>query len=181
MILRGGLHRLEKVMRRKSRLSFCILLLVGSMLALPALAEAQKLVFVARHAERADEPARNQEDPVLSAAGEARAARLNTMLRDADIKAIFVTQYKRTQLTARPLAQRLKLTPQVMPPSVGTLVNELKSRHEKDVVLIVAHASTIPGIIKGLGGSSHVDMDDSVYDSFFVVVPATGAVATIHY
>lgn len=146
----------------------------------PAVADAQKLVFITRHAERADDPVRNQEDPPLSQAGEARAAKLRQMLQDADVKAIYVTQFRRTQETARPLAAKVNVKPEVMPSSVGSLVNALKSRHANDVVLIVAHSSTIPGIVKALAGQS-VDVKDSDYENLFVVVPATSTVSRIRY
>ena len=63
-------------------------------------AQAQKAVFLVRHAEKVDE----SEDPLLSAAGKARARALARSLRTAGVKAIYVTQYKRTGLTAAPLA-----------------------------------------------------------------------------
>jgi broad specificity phosphatase PhoE len=163
-------------MLRKIVAALVLLLVVGS----PAVAEAQKLVYVTRHAERADEPARNQEDPPLSKAGDARAAKLRQMLGDADIKAIYVTQFRRTQDTARPLASKLNIKPEVMPSSVTALVAALKSRHADDVVFIVAHSSTIPGIVKALAGHS-VDVDESDYESLFVVVPATSTVSRIRY
>jgi broad specificity phosphatase PhoE len=149
-------------------------------LAQPAVARAQKLVFVVRHAERADEPARNLPDPPLSASGEARAAKLEAMLADAGVRAIYVTKYRRTQDTARPLAGKLKITPEVMPDSVSGLIADLKSRHGQDVVLLVAHSTTISGIIKGLGGQA-VALDEADYTSFFVVVPSTGAVSRLRF
>ncbi len=53
-------------------------------LTLPPSASAQSAVFVVRHAERADTTA----DSVLSAAGEARAARLLDVLKGAGITQI---------------------------------------------------------------------------------------------
>ena len=46
-------------------------------------------------------------DPPLNAAGRARAQKLRHVLRDTGIEAIFVTQFQRTQQTARPLAADL--------------------------------------------------------------------------
>lgn len=143
-------------------------------LAAPGVAAAQKLVFVARHAERADEPARPAPDPPLSAAGQARAEKLNTMLKDAGIAAIFVSQYRRTQETAKPLAATLKLAPQMTPGTIDELLGTLKSRHANDVVLVVAHTSTIPGIVKALSGVT-ITIADEDYTSLFVVVPGSGA------
>jgi len=149
-------------------------------LAVPGIAAAQKLVFVTRHAERADEPARNQDDPPLSRAGEQRAARLAAMLKDANVKGIYVTAFKRTQQTAAPLATALKLESQVMPLNVTAFVSALKKDHADDVVLIVAHSSTIPGIVKALTGSS-VEVSESDYDSLFVVIPATQTTVRLRY
>jgi broad specificity phosphatase PhoE len=163
-------------MRRKFMVAFAL----GLTLAQPAAAQAQKLVFVVRHAERADEPARNQRDPLLSAAGEARAARMATILADAGIRGIYVTQYRRTQDTAKPIASKLGIKPELMPASISGLLDDLKAHHAKDVVLLVAHSTTIPGIIKGMGGPS-VSLDESDYTSLFVVVPATGTVSRLRF
>ena len=58
-------------------------------------------VFLVRHAEKATEPA---SDPPLSAAGMQRADTLVHLLANAKPVAIYTSQYQRTQLTAKPLA-----------------------------------------------------------------------------
>ena len=45
-------------------------------------------------------------DPLLSSAGEARAARLATMLAEAGVKAIYASEFRRTQDTGKPLAAK---------------------------------------------------------------------------
>jgi len=162
------------------RQKLIVVMALAVALAQPAAARAQKLVYVVRHAERADEPARNQQDPTLSAAGRARAARLEAILADAGVHGIYVTKYRRTQETARPLADKLKITPELMPDSVSALVADLKTRHARDVVVLVAHSTTIPGIIKGLGGPG-VTLDESDYNSLFVVVPSTGVASRLRF
>jgi broad specificity phosphatase PhoE len=158
------------------RVAFAVAL--AAFLMAPSLASAQKLVVVARHAERADDPARPEPDPQLSPAGRARAEKLSAMLKDAGVAAIYVTQYRRTQETAAPLASTLKLTPAMTPANIEELLSTLKSRHAGDVVLIVGHTSTVPGIVKALSGATITIADDD-YTSLFVVVPAPGAAGSV--
>jgi broad specificity phosphatase PhoE len=151
------------------------------LLALPSVALAQKLVIIVRHAERADAGMASKEtDPLLSAAGAARANKLSVMLADAGIKAIYVTQYKRTQDTAKPLADKLNIKPEPTPLSGEALAARLKSQHGNDVVLLVGHSDTVPAIIKALGGPV-VTIGESEFDNMFFIVPATGLVTRIHY
>ena len=155
--------------------------------ALPAIASAQSLVYVVRHAERADGGAGANTmnsapaDPHLSAAGVARAAKLANMLADGGIKAIYVTDFKRTQETAAPLAARLHLrVDTIKSADSASLIASMKAHHQHDVVLVVGHSNTIPDIIKALGGPSIV-IGDNEYDSVFVLVPGTGVMSRIRF
>jgi broad specificity phosphatase PhoE len=156
--------------------------MILALMCLPAAVHAQKLVFVARHAERADNGAPNmpaQVDPPLSAAGEARAAMLAAMLGDAGIRAIYVTEFRRTQDTARPLAAKLDLSARtVASGSTGELVSRLRGEHANDIVLVVGHSNTVPDVIKALGGPDVAIADDE-FDNLFIVVPATGTLTRI--
>ena len=153
--------------------------------ALPAAAQPQ-LVYLVRHAERADQtPAganmQAQTDPLLSAAGEARAARLAAMLKDAGITAIFATEYHRTQDTARPLAAALGIEVGENPArDTDGLVARLRAAHAGDVVLLVGHSNTVPAIIKALGGPD-VAIAETEYDNLFIFVPATGTLSRIRF
>jgi broad specificity phosphatase PhoE len=151
---------------------------------LPAALRAQRLVFVVRHAERADSGApkmASRADPPLSAAGEARAAMLAAMLGDAGIRAIYVTEFRRTQDTARPLAARLGLSARMIPSGDTTgLIARLRREHANDIVLVVGHSNTVPDIIRGLGGLQPTIADDE-YDNLFIVVPADGTVTRIKF
>jgi len=66
---------------------------------------------VVRHAEKAADG----NDPDLSAAGQQRAEGLARILKDAEITAIFTTEFKRTQETAAPTAKELHVSPTVIP------------------------------------------------------------------
>ncbi len=155
-----------------------------SFVVVPSLASAQKLVIAVRHAERADGgsgTSMSQTDPLLSAEGEARAKRLSAMLADAGITAIFVTEYKRTQDTAKPLAQKLGIEVRTRKgqDSAG-LAATLKTDHAKDVVLIIGHSNTLPAVIKALGGPEWT-IPDAEYDTIYIFVPATGVLTKIRY
>jgi broad specificity phosphatase PhoE len=151
---------------------------------LPAVAAAQQLVILVRHAERADAsgmPPPASADPSLSAAGKARAAKLATMLADAGVKGIFTTEFKRTQETAAPLATKLTLKAQSMAADdTAALVAKIRSAHPKDVVLVVGHSNTVPEVVKAFGGPA-VTIADTEFDNIFIIAPATGAFTKIRY
>lgn len=173
---------LERVLAAAAPLLIALLL----PLALPAPAHAQKLLFVVRHAERADGGAATgqmqaQTDPPLSAEGARRAARLAAMLADAGVTAIYATEYRRTQDTAGPLAATLGLEVRTIGArDQAALVSALKTRHADDVVLVVGHSNTVPALVQAFGGPEFTIADDE-YSSLFVVVPATGTVTRIRY
>lgn len=150
--------------------------LVALMLALPVLASAQMVILV-RHAERADGGAaavgatmQGNPDPELSAAGKARAQKLAAMLKDAGVSAIYTTQYIRTKDTAKPLADLLKLTPEVLQSrDQAGLIAKIKALPNA-VVLVVGHSNSVPAIIKALGGPE-VTIAEDEYDNLFFLAP----------
>jgi phosphohistidine phosphatase SixA len=153
-------------------------------LAIAAPAIAQPTVFVVRHAERADASPGSSptmsSDPDLSAAGHARAASLATVLKDAGITAIFVTEYKRTQQTAAPLAKALGITPTIVKATDPGLTAAIQQATGN--VLVVGHSNTVPGTIKNLGVGAPLTVGDDEFDNLFIVTPGrTPQVLRLHY
>ena len=154
------------------------------LLATASLAAAQT-VFVVRHAERADAGTGGgtmmATDPELSAAGRARAEALASALKDAGVTGIFVTEFKRTQQTAAPLAKLLGVTVQtISSKDTAALVSRLKSATGN--VLVVGHSNTVPDIVKGLGIATPVTIGEADYDNLFVVTPGERpALVRLHY
>lgn len=146
------------------------------LLAAASPARAQKAVFVVRHAEKVDE----SDDPLLSAAGKARAQVLARSLRTAGVKAIYVTQYKRTGLTAAPLAAASGLKPIVVQSGARQeVVDRIRKDNPGDVVLIVGHSNTVPELLGLLGHPEPVTIGDAEYDNLFVVVPGKTGPPTV--
>ena len=82
-----------------------VALLIGASLTLRAqqpTAPAPAKVFVVRHAEKAD---LSDPDTPLSPAGEQRAQALAKSLQGERVKAVYATEFKRTQQTAQPTAK----------------------------------------------------------------------------
>jgi broad specificity phosphatase PhoE len=154
-------------------------------LSVAATAAAQQTVFLVRHAERADAATGGTpmmtSDPDLSEAGRARAASLATMLADADITAIYTTEFKRTQQTAAPLVKQLGISPTVVKSTdTAALAKQIKS--QKGNVLVVSHSNTIPDIIKSLGIDDSVTIGDNDFDNLFVVTAGVRpTLVRLHY
>lgn len=151
-----------------------LLFFLACALALPVPLFAQGAIFVVRHAERADTgagaAAKTATDPDLSEAGQARAASLASLLRDAGIRDIYVTEYKRTQQTAAPLAKALGVTPIVI---AATDTAGLASRLKRAAgpALVVGHSNSVPDVIAALGVTTPVSVADTEFDHLFIVTP----------
>src|SRR5713226_5919067 len=125
-------------------------------------------VILIRHAEKNIDP--NNSDPDLSPAGQARAQDLVRVFSDAGINAIYATQYKRTQQTVKPLADKLGLPiAQVNSKSTAELVTQIRSKHGGQVVFIAGHNSTVPEIVAALGGPQYPVIPESEYDNLYIV------------
>jgi broad specificity phosphatase PhoE len=139
---------------------------------------AQEVVFLVRHAEKADE----SKDTALSAAGLARARALADKLRDAGVTAIYTSEFKRTRQTAQPLAEALKLTPRAHPAADRAgLVALLHREHPNDRLLVVGHSNTVAGIIAAFGVPEKIAIAEDEFDDLFVLVPqASGPPMLLH-
>lgn len=142
------------------------------LLLLARAASAQDAIFIVRHAERADASA----DSALSPAGEARAARLASMLRDAGITRIYTTDVTRTIQTAAPLAQTLRLTASALKAGdQDALLAGIHAASAHDRILVVGHSNTVPSLLQALGVTPAIAIADTEYDNLFVVIPRPGA------
>lgn len=162
-------------MRRSLRVAAALFGLI--LLSLPASA-AVTVIFV-RHAERATVPGA---DPPISPEGKRRAERLAITLADAGVTAIYTTEYKRTQETAGPSAERFHLTPVTLPGAdTDRLVAALR-QVQSGTVLVVGHSNTVPKAISQLGGPS-TTIDENQFDNLFVLTLGTGQVGFVrlHY
>jgi phosphohistidine phosphatase SixA len=137
-------------------------------------------VFLVRHTEREWEG----EDPPLTAAGQARAQALAATLRDAGVTAIITTQWRRTRDTVKPLAELLRITPEVVPVYEGKSLEYIREvaaavrRHKDETVLVVGHI-TIPRVIAALGGPDLPTICESVFSDLFLYTPAAGEAGLI--
>ena len=147
------------------RLFVCLL---ACFLAASAVAQ-RPVIFLVRHAERATISGHVPSDTGLSAVGNERAEALARALKNAQITAIYTTEYERTRETAAPVALSLGIRPEVIPgDDLRALVAKLKASPGN--VLVVGHSNTLPQIISALGVSSRVTVAESDYNNLFLVV-----------
>ena len=127
--------------------------------------EAAPVIFLVRHAEKAT-PGGN--DPDLSVAGQKRAEALARILKDSQITAVFVTEFKRTQETAAPTAKAAQVNPTVVPANdVAGLAAKVRALNGN--ALVVGHGNTIPDLIKALAITTPITIPEDDYSELFVV------------
>ena len=130
-------------------------------------------IFVVRHAEKADPS--NPATP-LSSAGEARAASLAEVLRSRGIKAVFATEYIRTQQTVAPAARDAGVDVQVVQNAErASLIERARTAAIAGAVLIAGHSNTVPDIVKELSGEAVDGINENEFDNLFeVIIEADG-------
>jgi broad specificity phosphatase PhoE len=147
----------------------CIVSLALSLLSTTCPAGAQQVVFLARHGEQANGA---NDDPPLTEAGQRRARALATVLKDAGLTAIYVSEFQRTMQAAEPLAQGLQIEPTRIPRGdIDGLLERLRTQHASGRVLIISHSLTIPHVLKALGHPEEVVISREEYDGLFAIVP----------
>ena len=135
-------------------------------------ASAQQGVILVRHAELQGAAMAEPRQLPLSEVGEARAQRLASLLKDSGVGAIYVTDFVRTNKTAEPLARALNQEVTVLPKGdPRDLVERLRKNHGGQIVLLVGHTDTLPGLLKALGHAPDITIEAQDYSSLFVVVP----------
>jgi broad specificity phosphatase PhoE len=134
-------------------------------------------VVLVRHAEK---ELVTIDNPPLTIAGERRAERLAQMFGNVRgvgrIEGLYVTDTRRTQQTAMPLATRLGLSAVIMPAGdVKGMVSRVLRERRGGTALIVAHSNTLPEIVQRLSGRTIPAIGDDEYDNLYIVtVPTFG-------
>lgn len=137
-------------------------------------------VYLVRHAEK-DISNPSDQDPGLTAEGEARAQALRTLLEGQKIDALYATKYKRTKNTLVPLAQARNLNViEYEAHDFNGLENKILQQYPGGTVVVAGHSNTILPIVEALGAKRPVpDIPDSQYDYIFKVVVAPDGTATV--
>jgi broad specificity phosphatase PhoE len=141
-------------------------------------AEAATTIILVRHAEKAPVSG----DMPLSEAGAARAKELARVLAGARITAVYTTQYRRTRETVAPLAEALKLTPEVIEAGgkeyPAAVVKAIREKHQGGTVLVAGHSNTTVDVLRELGMKDPPFIPEPQFDDLFVCTLVEGAPAS---
>jgi phosphohistidine phosphatase SixA len=155
----------------KHIISFSVLLAIGiSALSQPPTGfTTSAKIYLVRHAEKD-----TGNNPSLTDDGKKRAGDLMRALKNKNIQRIYVTQYKRTQMTGDSLRLQLGIdTLHYLADTTGLDVyNKIISNADGGKnILIIGHSNTVPKIIKKLGGESIVPflIPDTEFDNLYVL------------
>ena len=169
--------------RRRRILASALFLAFALTLAWIFESQATTTVVFVRYAELANNGSAN---PGLSDAGRTRAEELSRVAGDIDVvagvDAIFATQYRSTQETAEPLAERMQLPVQVVDSSnVDGLEQMILKEYKGKIVLVISDREAIPALIEAFHGSKRLPaMATSEHDNVYIVsIPWYGKVKTL--
>jgi broad specificity phosphatase PhoE len=175
--------------RRRRRRVLSVVLFTITTLALAWFFETRMpttIMFV-RHAET-DVAMAAGGDPSLNARGRARAALLADFLQNTDVlagvDAIYASEFRRTQETAAPLAERLGIEVEIADPyDVVGFMKNVQHLHRGEIVLVVSHSDVIAALISELHGHQSVpEIGPGDFDELYIVtVPWWGKVKTLRF
>lgn len=133
------------------------------------------IVYLVRHAERAED---GTNDPPISAEGQARAELVASLLQDAGITHIHTTDFKRTRSTGAPTAAVTGVDIQLYDPrdlsGFADWLRDTPGRH-----LVLGHSNTTPDLVEALGGDPGTPIHEMEYDRLYVVTLGDSGASTI--
>jgi broad specificity phosphatase PhoE len=126
-------------------------------------------IYLVRHAEK-----QSGNDPVLTENGNKRAGALLLALKNKGVRHIYVTQFKRTQMTGDSLRIQLGIdTVQYKADTTGEdVLNKILAHNDAGkTILIIGHSNTIPKIIKQLGAADFepANIPDAEFDNLYLM------------
>ncbi|WP_416305375.1 SixA phosphatase family protein [Neptunicella sp. SCSIO 80796] len=133
----------------------------------------QFTLYFSRHAEKVESAS---QDPGLTEQGKKRAKNLAKFLADKNIKAVYSTDYQRTEQTAKPVAEQLELPIIVYNdeelPALAAMLTE-----QRQDALVVGHSNTTPLLVHLTGGDAE-SIDESRYGDLFAVTFKSQSITT---
>jgi broad specificity phosphatase PhoE len=138
------------------------------------------IVYLVRHAERADDgapaSAMMTDDPPLSEAGRERAGELALLLGSVGLTHVYSTDYARTRATALPTSEAAGLPIELYDSE------ELEGFARRLLAtpgthLVVGHSDTTPELVRALGGDPGEPIARFEYDRIYVVFVLPGGAA----
>lgn len=141
------------------------LLLLLLLIACSFNAFAQKTtIWIVNHAETI------KDRDMLSDSGKKRADDLMKALRHSGVQTIYTTSAHASQLTANPLAAKVKLLPRIYTDSIRKFAEIIRRNFIGQSVLIIADYKTIIPLLSELGAESPFDeLSQNDYDQLFTI------------
>ncbi|MCR9075127.1 MAG: histidine phosphatase family protein [bacterium] len=132
-----------------------------------------RVIYVVRHSEKAD-----GDNPPLSEAGIERTERLQRMLAQEPLAAVYVTQTARSLQTGEPIAEQHGIdTTAYSAFGYTTLRRFIRELPEDSNALVVAHTNTVSPIFESLGAEPIGDIPDEDYSRLYAIILQDGVYA----
>ena len=155
----------------KKLIRFALSALLLSQIAVAQQASRATTVILVRHAEKVS----TAPDAILNAQGQQRAECLAHVLKDAGIKRIYVSDVKRTQQTADPIAKALSIKPVIVPAKdPNSLVRDVFYGSGGNA-LVVGHSDTLPLVIQRVQAGTVPAIGENEYDGMYILTVLEGS------
>lgn len=139
------------------------------------ISQCEFTVFFSRHAEKAST---KDKDPPLTEHGANRALALAARLDAIPLRAIYATNYQRTQSTAKPTADAKSLAVSTYDAAQSSeFVQNLFASSCDGPLLIVGHSNTLPIMLRAAGIEEvAAEFDENLYGMLYIVTRQQGRV-----
>jgi broad specificity phosphatase PhoE len=114
-------------------------------------------------------------DPDLTAEGQRQAALLPEWFAGDPPAVIYVSNTKRAQQTAAPLARALGITPKIYDPADTPALVRMVQAETGGAVLVVGHSNTVPDIVQQLGGTRPEPIAHDQFGDIWHISPVNGS------